>query len=158
MSHERPGATDEWFTPKYLFDEMGVTFDLDVASPVGLKTFVPAKRFLVRDSLSTTWSGFVWMNPPFGGRNGIAPWLDKFFDHGNGVCLTPDRTGCPWFQAAAKRADALFFCTPKIRFIRPDGTQGASPPTGTCLFSAGPMGMLALENLPPSRGVLLVRP
>ena len=30
---ERPGKSDEWHTPKYIFDAMAVTFDLDVASP-----------------------------------------------------------------------------------------------------------------------------
>jgi hypothetical protein len=38
------------------------------------------------------------MNPPFGGRNGLAPWLDKFFANGNGIALTPDRTSAPWWQ------------------------------------------------------------
>lgn len=33
MSHERRGKSDEWYTPKYVFDALGVVFDLDVAHP-----------------------------------------------------------------------------------------------------------------------------
>jgi len=32
---ENLGATDEWYTPKYIFDAMDTFFDLDVAHPVG---------------------------------------------------------------------------------------------------------------------------
>jgi hypothetical protein len=27
------GATDEWYTPPYIFEALGCTFDVDVASP-----------------------------------------------------------------------------------------------------------------------------
>ena len=73
-------------------------------------------------------------------------WLDKFFAHGNGIALTPDRTSCPWWQSAAARADALLFVAGKIRFIRPDGTTGDWPSTGTTLFAAGAKGTLALHR------------
>lgn len=53
---------------------LGCTFDLDVASPAARRTFVPASRFITERGLETEWHGFVWMNPPFGGRNAIAPW------------------------------------------------------------------------------------
>lgn len=85
------------------------------------------------------------MNPPFGGRNGLVPWLDKFFDHGNGIALTPDRTSAPWWQAAARRADAMLFVDGKIRFMRPDGSVGVSPSNGTCLFASGNKGVEALQ-------------
>ena len=142
---DKPGASDEWFTPPEVFAALGVTFDLDVASPNGVRTFVPAKRFLWSESLSQEWSGFVWMNPPFGGRNGIGPWLDKFFAHGNGIALAPDRTSAPWFREAWPKADAVLF-TPKLKFYRPDGTQGKSPSNGTALFAAGDAGLAALTR------------
>ena len=43
--------------------------------------WIPAKRFITCHGLSTSWSGFTWLNPPFGPRNGIVPWLEKFFSH-----------------------------------------------------------------------------
>lgn len=154
-----PGASDEWYTPKYIFDAMGVEFDQDVAAPVSMyRTYVPAESRINRGSLATEWTGFVWMNPPFGGRNGLVPWLDKFFAHGNGVALTPDRTSAPWWQAAAHRADAILFIAGKVRFIRPDGTEGKSPGDGTTLFAIGERGVEALENAAIARLGLLVRP
>jgi hypothetical protein len=146
VSHwETPGASDEWFTPPYVFAAMGCEFDLDVAHPNGLKTHVPAKLHYFAHSLEMPWHGFVWMNPPFGGRNALEPWLAKFMDHGNGVALTPDRTSAPWFRAAWARADAVLF-TPKIRFLRPDGTEGKSPSNGTALWASGGQGVRALDT------------
>lgn len=137
MSHwETAGASDEWYTPKYIFDALGCEFDLDVAAPELGAPYVPCRSWLSHDSLDSEWVGYIWMNPPFGGRNGLEPWLAKFFAHGNGIALTPDRTSAPWFQDAARKADAMLFM-PKVRFIRPDGSEGKSPSNGTALFAAG---------------------
>lgn len=141
---ETMGRSDDWYTPAYIFDALGCRFDLDVAGPLSKACHVPADSFIECGSLSLPWRGFVWMNPPFGGRNGIEPWLDKFFEHGNGIALTPDRTSAPWFQRAAKRANTLLFMSPKVKFERPDGTLGKSLGCGTVLMSAGPRGRAAL--------------
>lgn len=140
------GASDEWCTPKFVFDALGCRFDLDVAAPIGGPLHVPAHRWLVSDSLTARWDGFVWMNPPFGGRNDKSPWLDKFFAHGNGIALTPDRTSAPWFQDAWPKADAVLFTRGKISFIRPDGSIGRQPGNGTALFAVGARGVEALER------------
>jgi hypothetical protein len=34
-AYEAAGESDEWYTPKYIFDALGLRFDLDVAAPVG---------------------------------------------------------------------------------------------------------------------------
>lgn len=143
---EAMGKTSEWYTPAYVFDALGVIFDLDVAAPQGGAPHVTARRSIHAGSLEADWSGFVWMNPPFGGRNGIKPWLDKFFDHGDGVALAPDRTSAPWWQEAAGRADAILFVAGKIRFLRPDGSEGKSPSNGTALFASGQRGVQALRR------------
>lgn len=141
------GATDEWYTPPHVFDAMGVRFDLDVSSPGKAVTpWIPAKRFVTADSLESDWRGFVWMNPPFGGRNGLVPWLEKFCQHGDGVCLVPDRTSAPWWQQFAPKMDLILFVTPKIKFIGADGQPGRSPAQGTCLMSIGTMGEIALRG------------
>lgn len=150
------GASDEWYTPPFVFEAMGVTFDIDVAHPGGdLARWVPAASFITADSLASPWSGFVWMNPPFGGRNGLEPWLEKFFDHGNGVALVPDRSSAPWWHRANLKADAVLVVGKphptrgagnKIRFLRPDGSEGSSPAQGTHLFAAGQRGVQALLN------------
>lgn len=142
---EALGQSDEWYTPKYIFDALGCRFDLDVAHPHGRRTHVPCDGYLSHNGLTAPWFGFVWMNPPFGGRNALEPWLTRFFDHGNGIALTPDRTSAPWFRNAWARVDLVLFM-PKVRFIRPDGSEGKSPSTGTALWAAGQTGAAALRR------------
>jgi hypothetical protein len=143
------GATDEWYTPQRVFDALGCRFDTDVASPGKSKTpWIPATRFIRSDALELDWSefGFVWMNPPFGGRNAMVPWLHKFFEHGNGIVLTPDRTSAPWWQRFAPKADAILFVASKLKFIGTDGRPGTSPAQGTCLMALGRQAVDALRR------------
>ena len=142
---ESAGKSDEWHTPKYIFDALGCTFDLDVAAPE-MGSHCPCRSWIWKDGLIWPWQGFIWMNPPFGGRNGLVPWLDKFFAHGNGIALAPDRTSAPWWQAAARRADSILFVDGKIKFERPDGSVGRQPGNGTCLMALGWKGRKALQN------------
>ena len=137
--HEQSvGATDEWYTPPHVFEKLGCTFDLDAASPGQYITpWIPAKNFIASNSLIVPWQGFTWLNPPFGARNGLRPWLLKFFRHGNGIYLVPDRTSAPWWQEWIPNADLVLFAAPKIKFISANGTPGASPAQGTCLLAAG---------------------
>jgi hypothetical protein len=132
------GATDEWYTPPHVFNALGCDFDMDVASPGrDVTPWIPAAQFITAKSLSREWEGFIWMNPPFGGRNGLVPWLEKFFAHGDGIALTPDRTSAPWWQRFAPRADLILFVAPKLKFIGADGKPGKSPAQGTCLLASG---------------------
>lgn len=143
---EAVGKSDEWYTPSYIFDALGTTFDMDVATAYGAATHVPAHEKIYRNSLAQTWQGFVWMNAPFGGRNSLRPWLEKFFAHGDGIALVPDRTSAPWFQWAAYQSSAILFIGPKVKFERPDGSLGKSPSTGTALIAKGQRGVNALVN------------
>tara|TARA_R110002074_G_scaffold13509_1_gene48084 strand:+ start:203 stop:718 length:516 start_codon:yes stop_codon:yes gene_type:complete len=136
-AYESAGETDEWYTPKYIFDVLGVKFDLDVAAPQNGPRHVPAKSWFWENSLEKKWFGFVWMNPPFGHQKQKRLWLNKFFEHGNGIALLPDRTSAPWFQEFVPNSDAQLWVSPKIKFERPDGTIGLSPGTGTVLLGSG---------------------
>ncbi len=143
------GKTDEWYTPPHVFDSMGVVFDWDVASPgVWVTPWIPAKDFITKeqDALDPycVWQGFVWMNPPFGGRNAIVPWLQKFFEHRNGIALVPDRTSAPWWQRYVPNVDAVLFVSPKIKFLDVTGKPGDHPGQGTCLLALGDQGVEAL--------------
>ncbi len=147
LHEQSTGKTDEWYTPPHVFEALGVEFNMDVASPGELVTpWIPARAYIVRDSLDLRWGGFVWMNPPFGGRNGLVPWLDKFVGHGNGIALTPDRTSAPWWQAAAPCMDAILFVSQKIKFIDQHGKPGSSPAQGTTLMAIGGEAVAALRN------------
>lgn len=158
--HEQSvGATDEWYTPPHVFEALGCSFTMDVASPGGhVVHWVPSGRHLTVNSLDLEWYGFIWMNPPFGARNGLVPWLEKFFRHSNGIALVPDRTSAPWWQKFSQLADQILFVSPKLKFIGADGRPGNSPAQGTSLFAVGERGVDAL-NLAASRGLgVLVHP
>ena len=145
MSHESIGKSDEWYTPKYIFDALKCKFDLDVSAPIDRKfCHVPANRFITENSLAEIWNGYVWMNAPFGHQKDKFLWLNKFIDHGNGIALTPDRTSAPWWQHTSKNTDAVLFVDGKIKFIKPDGKLGKQPGNGTTLFAKGD---LALKSL-----------
>lgn len=154
-AYEKAGETDEWYTPAYIFEALGTRFDLDVAAPPEGPRHVPCDNWISEASLERDWHGFVWMNPPFGHQSTKIAWLSKFFMHGNGICLVPDRTSAPWWQLFAPKAGAVLFVAPKIKFERPDGTLGESPGTGTCLFSIGYKGTRALNRAGGVLGVVL---
>ena len=141
MAEHEPcvGASDDWYTPREIFAALGLTFDLDPCSP-GAGHWVPAINILTRedDGLSRDWYGLVFMNPPFGGRNGHVPWLVKFLDHGNGVAVVRAYTSSAWFHDhVAPRAETLLFPRGKTKFIRPDLTVGGSPGHGVVLIGMG---------------------
>lgn len=144
--HEQSvGKTDEWYTPPHVFDALGEHFDLDPAHPgYGMLPYVPADMLFSKDGLEQDWHGFVWLNPPFGGRNGLVPWIRKFVKHGNGIILVPDRTSAPWWQNLAEAADAILFISPKLKFIDRNGHPGSSPAQGTCLAAIGRRAVSAL--------------
>jgi len=86
------------------------------------------------------------MNPPFGPRNGVIPWLEKFVSHANGIALVPDRTSAPWWQRFAATMDLILFVSPKIKFIDINGLPGKSPAQGTTLLALGAKACAALER------------
>src|SRR2546427_8825514 len=110
MAEHEPciGATDEWYTPPQIFEALGLTFDLDPCSP-GPGHWVPARQIYTKadDGLRQPWSGLVFMNPPFGRRNGHVPWLRKFLAHKNGIAVVRAYSG--WFHEWAVKAESLLF-------------------------------------------------
>ena len=64
--HEKSiGASDEWYTPPFIFDALGLEFDLDPCSP-GEDHWVPATTVYTSGGIERDWFGTVFMNPPFG--------------------------------------------------------------------------------------------
>lgn len=140
FTHEKSvGGSVEWFTPKSVFDALGVNFDLDVCSPGLDLAHVPAKRAFTQedDGLSQEWEGFVWCNPPYG--RGIEKWLDKCAEHRNCIALVPSRTDTKWFQKYAATADLILFPAGRIRFHRGDknAPNDGSPGVGNVFFAWG---------------------
>ena len=137
--HEAPwGATREWYTPRSLFDALGLRFDLDPASPMsGPVPWVPADKFYSprENGLAQPWRGRVWLNPPYG-PPGIA-FVQKMVEHGHGIMLVPARTETRWFQYAATNADVVTFLRDRLHFIREDGYQ-ARASFASVLMGFGP--------------------
>jgi hypothetical protein len=150
MAEHEPsiGATSEWFTPREIFEALNLTFDLDPCSP-GRDHWVPARQVYTEtdDGLRREWHGLVFMNPPFGGRNGHVPWLKKFFDHANGIAIVRAYTSSAWWHEwVVPHAQTLLFPRGKTKFIRPDGTVGGSPGHGIVLLGMAGTANRALKR------------
>ena len=149
MAEHEPciGATDDWYTPPDIFDALGLIFDLDPCSP-GPAHWVPARKIYTKedDGLVQPWSGTVFMNPPFGRRNGHVPWLRKFLAHSDGVAIVRAYTSSAWFHQWAVKAQTMCFPRGKTKFIRPDGSIGRAPGHGVVLLGMGTVGNKALAQ------------
>jgi len=98
-------TTNDHYTPKWVFDLLSVTFDIDVAAPVGGVPWIPALHSYSQadDGLTQPWHGLVWCNPPF---SDILPWVRRLNQHGNGIALLPHTKG-GWRQEIWEQADGL---------------------------------------------------
>ena len=132
------GESDDWYTPPSIFEALGFTFDLDPCSP-GAGHWVPARAIftIAEDGLVQPWNGSIFMNPPFGKRNGHVPWLVKFFNHGNGIAIVRSYTSSGWWHDHMHRAEMLLWPRGKTKFIKPDGTVGRAPGHGIALIGMG---------------------
>ena len=99
---------DERYTPRWVFDGMALTFDLDPAAPVHGGDCVPARHryTLVDDGLTQPWHGLVWLNPPF---SNATAWGHRMVDHGCGVLLGPI-ANAEWAHRVMSHADMLWLC------------------------------------------------
>ena len=135
---------EEWCTPEQYIEAarkvMGV-IDLDPASSAIAQQTVKAKKYFTRadDGLQYEWAGRIWLNPPY--SRGL---LDKFVDKllastfEAAIVLTDSSTETGWFSRLATRAQMICFSTKRIKFLRPDGTEGNGSPTrGSAFFYFG---------------------
>jgi phage N-6-adenine-methyltransferase len=135
--------SDEHYTPKWLFDRMNISFDLDVAAPIG-GSYVPANRYYTEqdDGLAQQWSGKVWMNPPF---SKPSPWVEKFIAHSNGIALLVVSRSM-WFRDLWSVANAIAPTPHNFKFERPDGIK-KKVSFQTFLFAMGDECVNSLHNL-----------
>ena len=126
--------SDEWYTPKELFDQLNINFDLDVASPIDNNSRVPASRkyTIEDDGLVLPWEGRVWMNPPY---SKPSPWVSKWLEHGNGLALLP-MAKSRWFNDLMQ-TEANFVLLPStFKFDSPEGKK-LSLMMGSTLWALG---------------------
>lgn len=136
-AHEKPvGATVEWYTPKSLFDQLAIEFDLDPAGSPSPYACVPAAESYHRlhDGLAQRWHGRVWLNPPYGPQ--AIPFIDRMIEHDDGLLLLPARTETRAFQRAAQAALAVCFLRDRLWFTRADGFTARSS-FGSVLMAFG---------------------
>ncbi len=124
---------------------MGVTFDLDVASPPEGVVYIPTKHFYTQkdDGLNNPWTGFVWCNPPY---SNVEPWVNKMVSHRNGIMLLP-MVKSFWRLKVWNDADGI--CEPdgvdRIKFIHKGKEKEIMFPT--FLAGWGSSALSALERI-----------
>jgi hypothetical protein len=98
-------TSDDCYTPRWVFDAMGLHFDMDVASPPGGPWHVPCDRYYTAedDGLAQPWDGLVWCNPPY---SSFAEWADRWLNHPTGVLIRRVAPHEPVGTEPAKRLSA----------------------------------------------------
>jgi DNA N-6-adenine-methyltransferase (Dam) len=107
-------TSDDYYTPAWVFERMGLEFDLDVCAPPGGISWIPAKRYFTQadDGLLQPWEGRVWMNPPF---SAARLWVPRFLDHRSGVCLLPHAKS-KWHIELWQSADGVVNFDTRVNF------------------------------------------
>jgi len=138
----------DWYTPRWIFDELNLDFDLDPAAPEGGVPWIPAKKFYTEkeNGLVQDWTGRVWLNPPYGKHTGA--WLEKMHYHRNGVALVFARTDCKWFHDYVAKADGILFLKGRVKFVDGLGkTGGSGAGSGSMLVGWGEEQVLRLGKM-----------
>jgi phage N-6-adenine-methyltransferase len=137
-------TTDDYYTPKWVFDALGIHFDLDVACPPAGPPHTPTKAFYTQetDGLSSPWYGTVWMNPPY---SNPTPWVHKWIEHGNGLALVPFMKS-KWFQSLWDHPETQFAYIRVIKFERVEKTMNNQTPFALGLWAIGDKAITALTN------------
>ena len=147
-NHRAQGTGEnEWYTPAEYVETVRKLFgkiDLDPASSKLAQNVVQAERFFTQEDngLNQTWSGKVWLNPPYA-QPAIAQFITKMVEEwvaGNveeAIVLTHNYTDTAWFHTAANACDAICFTRGRIGFLSPEGKK-AAPTQGQAFFYFGP--------------------
>ena len=145
-------TSDDCYTPRWVFDAMGLQFDLDVAAPVDGAPNVPASRHYsaIDDGLAAPWSGVVWCNPPY---SRFRPWAERWATHPTGVLMGMTSARSMGRAVGLWGADAVAFID--VQFERP-GQPLRDVPTAIFVAFRG-VGVEAAERLAAAdrRGAVL---
>src|SRR5258708_2503886 len=103
-------ATDNWATPKVVYQQLNAEFFFD---------FDPCPIDGIEDGLATlltVWSGKrVFCNPPYG--CGLRKWLERGLEARLAVFLLPARTDTRWFhEIVLQRAKEIRFLRGRLKF------------------------------------------
>jgi len=130
--------SDDWGTPQRVFDDLNAEFGFTVDVCASEFNHKVAHYFDVeKDGLEQTWTGVVWMNPPYGRT--IKVWMKKAFeawqDGATVVCLVPARTDTAWWHDYAAKATEIRFVRGRLKFVRPNQKSDSAPfPSAIVIF------------------------
>jgi len=122
---------DEWFTPSEYIEKarnvMG-SIELDPASCEKANKTVGAVKFFSKkdDGLAQTWSGNVWLNPPYSYPL-VENFTSKFMreDIDQGILLVNNCTDAVWFQNLLRQYPVCFTAG-RISFYQAGGAKFAT--------------------------------
>ena len=142
---QETATSDDYYTPSWLFEDMQVEFDLDVAAPPGGVPWIPAARHfsMKDDGLSQPWVGRVWMNPPF---SQATAWVSKFVEHTNGIALVSLGVNTHWSTMLWNQADGIVLLPPDMQFTRP-GKEDNRPMYRSNLAAFGDWAVEAITRI-----------
>lgn len=136
-SHEKWSGSDEWWTPRSIFQAMpeGTRFTMDPCPA----RFSPATEYCDDhepcDGLQKEWRGLIWCNPPY---SAIRPFMARFAEHRNGVALVFARVGTDWWQQhVVARGAAVLYMRRRVSFQKPDGSKTGSAGADSALVGLG---------------------
>lgn len=157
------GGYDTWLTPPFVIEALGA-FDLDPCAAPEPRPWPTASTHWGRadNPLLRRWFGRVWLNPPYGRKEKIGPWLGRMAEHNNGTALIFARTETKlFFDYVWDRASAILFLRGRLAFYRPDGSlsdkQYATAPSVLVAYGDHDCERLRTSGL-DGRFISLIRP
>ncbi len=141
-------VTVEWYTPSWIFECLGIDFNLDPCHPKKRLPWIPVKHvYTIKDNgLVKPWSGRVWLNPPYSNQTGT--WLAKMHHHRNGIALVFSRTDCQWYHDYIATSDAILFLEGRVQFVDERGKRrGSGSGCGSLLAAWGSSNVRALRGM-----------
>jgi site-specific DNA-methyltransferase (adenine-specific) len=136
----KSSASNEWSTPRWLFDELDSEFHFTLDAASTHENALCERHYTAEDdALGKSWDGeIVWLNPPYG--RAIGEFMRKASEISGGgccVCLVPARTETKWFKDhVVGKASEIRFLHGRLKFG--DGKNSAPFPSCIVVFDDRP--------------------
>lgn len=143
---ENTKTTDDWYTPKWVFDGLKIEFDIDVASPGDGTDHVPTKqRFTIEDDgLAQNWYGVIWCNPPYSAPK---KWCYRYANHPDGLILIRADLSTEGPYTALKASDAIWVPDGRLQFVNGRGKKSGGVNFSTIMLGRGKQSVEGMKRL-----------
>lgn len=143
--------SDAWYTPRWVFDGLGIEFDLDVAAPADGIDWIPARAHysVTDDGLAQPWHGTIWCNPPY---SAPTAWCRRWAEHPSGCLLIRAdlSTGGPFVALSA--ASSMYVPAKRLQFVNGHGEGSGAVNFSTVLLGRGPVADAGITRLAATCG------